>query len=324
MKAVRTVEFSGPGGLRFEDVADPVAAPQHIAVKVCATALNRADLLQTRGLYPAPPGVVQDIPGLEYSGEVAALGPGSTRFKVGDRVMGLVAGGAWAQTLVTHEREAMLVPNGLSLEHAAAVPEAFSTAFDALVTQGGMKAGSQVLVHAVASGVGTAAVQLGKLFGARIIGTGRTASKLERVKLGADGLLTSGPVFAERVKALTDGQGVDLVLELVGGDFVAESIRSMALKGTLILVGTMGGNAAALPLGLILQKRLRLQGTALRSRSLDEKITLARAVEERLLPEFASGALTPVIDDVLPMSDIARGLERMANNDTFGKLVLTW
>ena len=316
--------MTGPTGLRFEEAAAPTAGPEEITVNVRATALNRADVLQTMGLYPAPAGIVQDIPGLEYSGEVAAIGARVTRWKIGDRVMGLVGGGAWAQSVVTHEREAIRVPAEVKLEHAAAIPEAFSTAFDALVTQGGMSVGSQVLVHAVASGVGTAAVQLGRLFGARIIGTARTASKLERVGLGQDSILTSGPAFCEQVKALTDGRGVDLVLELVGGDFVPESVRSLAPKGTLLLVGLVAGASVAMPLGLVLQKRLRIQGTALRSRPLEEKIAVAQAIGARLMPGFASGALTPVIDSVLPMTDIVKGLERMAANENYGKIVLTW
>ena len=324
MKAVRAVELTGPAGLRIEEAVAPVAGPDEITVTVKATALNRADLLQTRGLYPAPAGIVQDIPGLEYSGEVASVGSRVTRWKIGDRVMGLVGGGAWAQTVVTHEREAIRVPAGVTLEHAAAIPEAFSTAFDALVTQGGMTVGSQVLVHAVASGVGTAAVQLGKLYGARVIGTARTASKLDRVALGEDAILTSGPTFAEQVKSLTGGRGVDLVLDLVGGDFVPESVRALASKGTLLLVGLVAGASVDLPLALVLQKRLRIQGTALRSRPLEEKIAVAQAIGARLMPGFASGALTPVIDSVLPMTDIVKGLERMAANENYGKIVLTW
>lgn len=324
MKALRTVEMTGPDGLRREDVPTPSPGVGEIAVAVCATALNRADLMQTLGRYPAPEGIVADIPGLEYSGEVSALGPRVTRWKVGDPVMGLVGGGAWAQTLITHEREAMRVPQGVRLEHAAAIPEAFSTAFDALVTQGGLTVGTEVLVHAAASGVGTAAIQLCRLFGARVIGTARSAPKLERLRLGPDGLLTSGAGFADQVNSLTRGRGVDLVLDLVGGDFVPESIRAMATKGTLVLVGLVGGRAVELPLHLVLQRRLRIQGTALRSRPLEEKIAVARAVETRLVPQFEAGALTPVIDSVTSMSHIVEALGRMANNDTFGKLVLTW
>ncbi len=324
MKAVRTVELTGPSGLRFEDVPTPGMGPDDIAVTVCATALNRADLLQTFGKYPAPPGAVQDIPGLEYSGLVAAVGARVTRWKVGDRVMGLCAAGAWAETVVTHERQAMPVPSTVTLEHAAAIPEAFSTAFDALVLQGGMTVNSRVLVHAVASGVGTAAVQLGALYGAHVIGTARTEAKLARVGLRDSVLTAAGPVFAERVKALTGGQGVDLVLDLVGGDFVPESLRALAHQGTVLLVGLVAGASAELPFGLMLAQRLRLVGTSLRARPLEEKAALAREFEVRLLPAFERKTLSPVVDAVLPMSDISQALQRLASNDTVGKLVLTW
>jgi NADPH:quinone reductase-like Zn-dependent oxidoreductase len=181
-----------------------------------------------------------------------------------------------------------------------------------------------VLVHAAASGVGTAAVQLCKLFSARIIGTARSASKLERLGLGRDAIVTTGAVFADQVKVLTGGRGVDLVLDLVGGEFTAESVRSLAPRGTLMLVGLVAGPTADLPLSVVLRNRLRIQGTALRSRPLEEKIAVAQEVQSRLVPHFESGALAPVIDAVMPMRDIATALARMASNETYGKLVLTW
>ncbi len=325
MKAVRTVEMSGPGGLRIEEVAAPVPGPDEVAVRVRATAINRADLLQTMGLYPAPAGTVQDIPGLEFSGEVSALGARVTRWKIGDPVMGIVSGGAWAETVTIHERQVIRAPTGVSLEHAAAIPEVFFTAYDALVLQAGMTSGSTVLVHAVASGVGTAAVQLCRLFGASVIGTARSANKLERIT----GLLgsvatTNGPVFAAQVKALTGNRGVDIVLDLVGGAFVPESIDALAHKGTIMLVGLVAGPTAGISLGGFLTKRATLKGTALRARPLEEKIALAQKFEAHVVPKFENGELAPVVDAVLPMSDIAAALSRMAKNDTFGKTILTW
>ena len=237
MRAVRLKQLTGPDGLVIEEVDPPVPGPNQIRVQVKATALNRADLLQTMGLYPAPPGVPADIPGLEYAGLVDSVGVGVTRWQVGDRVMGLVAGGAWAEQLVTHEREALHVPGQLSFEKAAAIPEAFITAFDALTLQAGMRAGQTVLIHAVASGVGTAALQWAKAIGAKAIGTSRTASKLSRVKLlGLDvGLLVdrNAPKFASQVKA-------DLALELVGGNYLPETIEAMNVGGTVMLVGLTG------------------------------------------------------------------------------------
>lgn len=326
MQAVLSRNAQGPTGLCFSEVAEPVPGPEEILVAVRATALNRADLLQTMGLYPAPSGAPPDIPGLEYSGEVAAVGTRVRRWKVGDEVMGLVAGGAWAQELVTHEREAMAMPKGLSYAEAAALPEAFATAFDALVLQGGMSLESQVLIHAVGSGVGTAALQLCTLFGARAIGTARTQAKLSRAAaLGLESaLLVEDGIFAESVRGVTLGRGCDIALDLVGGTWFPETLAAMAPGGTIMLVGLVAGAAAQVPLRTVLTKRLRVQGTVLRSRSLEEKICLARAFEQRLVPSFEKGQLKPVIDAVLPMTELTPALQRLANNDTFGKIVLTW
>ncbi len=328
MRAVRTGEPKGPAGLRLEEVAAPAPGPEELLVAVRATALNRADLLQSLGLYPAPPGVPADIPGLEYAGEVLAAGARAARFKRGDRVMGLVGGGAWAEQLVTHDREAMAIPEGLSFSDAAAIPEAFATAFDALVLQGGMTIGSRVLIHAVGSGVGTAAFQLCEAFGAQAIGTGRHQPKLDRARsLGLPNAVlvsSTGPAFAREVKDLTSGRGVDLVLDLVGGDWVPESLEALAPGGTLLLVGLVGGVVSEVPLRTVLGKRLRILGTTLRARPLEEKIALARAVESRVLPLFAAGKLKPMVDSVVPVTDVGPALSRLASNDSFGKLVLTW
>ncbi|MDP2272153.1 MAG: NAD(P)H-quinone oxidoreductase [Archangium sp.] len=326
MQAALSLNAEGPEGLRFSEVASPLPGPDEIKVRVRATALNRADLLQTMGLYPAPPGAPGDIPGMEYAGEVAAVGARVRRWSVGDRVMGLVGGGAWAQELVTHEREAMAMPAGMSFADAAALPEAFATAFDALVLQGAMTVNSEVLIHAVASGVGTAALQLCRLFGARAIGTGRNEKKLERARaMGLTRtLLVKDGAFSAQVKQLTAGRGCDIALDLVGGDWFAETIDAMAPQGTVMLVGLVAGPTAEVPLRSVLAKRLRVQGTAMRSRSLEEKIAVARAFEQRLLPSFVSGQLEPVVDAVLPMAELQPALQRLASNDTFGKLVLTW
>lgn len=316
----------GPESLRFGEVASPVPGPDEVLVKVKATALNRADLLQTMGLYPAPHGVPSDIPGLEYAGVVEAVGARVRRWKAGDAVMGIVAGGAWAEQLVTHEREALPMPAGLSFADAAAIPEAFTTAFDALVLQGGMSVGSQVLIHAVASGVGTAALQLCKRFGAQAIGTGRNAAKLARAaSLGLErSVLVEDGHFAAKVKQLTAGRGVDVALDLVGGDWTAETIDAMAPQGTMMLVGLVAGASAEVPLRSVLTKRLRIVGTVLRARPLEEKIAVARAFEQRVLPAFSTGELKPVVDALFPMKELPAALKRLAANDSFGKLVLTW
>lgn len=326
MRAV-TSDFEGPETLTFSDVPAPSPGPEELLVEVKATALNRADLLQTMGMYPAPAGVPAEIPGLEYAGVVKAVGARVQRWKVGDRVMGLVAGGAWAEQLLTHEREAMAIPSALSFAQAAAIPEAFSTAFDALVTQAGLRLGQHVLIHAVASGVGTAALQLCALYGAHALGTGRNDAKLARARaLGLHDavLVTESGEFAKQIKALTSGRGADVVLDLVGGGWFEESLKAMAPGATLMQIGLVAGARAEIPLQLVLSKRLRLIGTTLRSRPLEEKIAVARAVEAALLPAFERGALRPVIDAILPMAELAPALARLAKNDTFGKLVLTW
>lgn len=325
MRAVVSATARGPEGLTFEEVADPVAGPAEVVIAVRATALNRADLLQTLGRYPAPPGVPRDIPGLEYAGEVLGTGAQVTRWRPGDRVMGLVGGGAWAERLVAHESELVPMPGAFSFADAAAIPEAFATAWDALVTQGGLAKGTRVLVHAVGSGVGTAALQLCRWQGAPVVGTGRSAAKLERAKgLGLEHavLVTEGP-FAAEVKRCFDGRGADLALDLVGGSWFPETLEAMAPRGTVMLVGLVAGASATVPLSAILAKRLRVQGTTLRSRGLEEKSAVARELE-RLVPAFEGGALRPVVDEVLPMRELPAALQRLANNASFGKLVLTW
>ncbi|MFO0600045.1 MAG: NAD(P)H-quinone oxidoreductase [Myxococcaceae bacterium] len=325
MKAVVS-RSTGPADVRVVEVGSPAPGPDEIVVKVKASALNRADLLQVLGLYPAPHGVPADIPGLEYAGEVAQLGARVTRWKVGDRVMGIVGGGAWAEELVTHEREAIAVPDGVDLARAAAIPEAFITAFDALILQAGLTRGQSALIHAVASGVGTAALQLCRLWGAQAIGTGRNAAKLERAKqLGLEhGVLVKDGAFSAQVKQHTGGRGCQVALDLVGGAWFPQTVDCLAPGGTLMLVGLVGGVAAEAPLRQILSQKLRIVGTTLRSRALEEKIAVARQFEAQVVPAFARGALEPVIDATLPFSSVREGLDRLAANDSFGKLVLTW
>lgn len=328
MRAVRIEGRGGPEVLQLGEVAEPPCGPEEVLVRVRASAVNRADLLQCKGLYPAPWGVPSDIPGLELAGEVVAAGPRVTRHQVGDRVMGLLGGGAWAELAALHEREAVALPPGASFEKAAAIPEAFCTAFDALVLQGGLRSGEQVLIHAVGSGVGTAACQLASALGATAIGTSRSQAKLSRC--GELGLSHSilideePPRFAERVRRETQGRGADLALELAGGRYLGETLAAMAPLGRVMLVGLLAGGRAELDLATLLTRRLRLQGTVLRSRPLEEKIALAQAFERQILPLFARGQLAPVIDSVLPMEMAQQALVRLASNQSFGKIVLSW
>jgi NADPH:quinone reductase len=328
MKALRILHPGSENGIELADAPEPVVGPADLLVQVHATALNRADLLQVLGRYPPPPDVPQDIPGLEYAGTVVATGTKVLRYKSGDRVMGLVGGGGFAERLVTQEREALPIPDELDFQRAAAVPEAFLTAFDALVLQGGMRPHARVLVHAAASGVGTALLQLVHTFRGEAIGTGRSAGKLERCRTLAPfhPLVVDAdePRFADRVLALTSGQGVNVVVDLLGGRYLGESLACLASRGRVVEVGTLDGAKAEVDLRQLMGRRGQVVGTLLRSRPLEEKIALARAFEAQVLPDFASGALRPVVDAVLPVRDIRAALARMSSNASVGKLVLAW
>jgi putative PIG3 family NAD(P)H quinone oxidoreductase len=326
----RAVFYRGAGGVEVIEIANLEIRPPgagEALVEIAAAGLNRADLLQRRGLYPAPPGAPPDIPGLELAGTVAAVGPGVRAVAVGDRVMAITGGGGMSTHMVCHERELVKVPPGISVEEAAAIPEVFFTAYDALYRQGGLAFGESVLIHAVGSGVGTAALQLAGCSGARPIGTSRTRDKLERCsELGlSEGVLVGDDrAFATRVLELTDGRGVDVILDSIGGAYLEENLRALAPRGRLIMLGLMGGATGQLPLGLLLHKRASVIGTVLRARPLEEKIALAQEVSARIVPLFGIGALKPVIDAVLPISELAEAHRRMEQNQTFGKLVLRW
>lgn len=325
----RAVRIREPGGVEVLELGEvAVRAPGHgeVRVEVSAAGLNRADIMQRKGLYPAPAGAPADVPGLEFAGTVAALGEGARGWSVGDRVMGITAGGAMCERVVMHARELIPVPAAMSLTDAAAVPEVFLTAWDALFLQAKLTMGEVALVHSVASGVGTAAVQLCRAAGVRVIGTARSAEKLERVKaLGlSDGVVARDGRFADEVERLTSSRGVDVVLDAVGAAYFAENLHVMAPLGRLVMLGLMGGAQADVSLAPLLMKRLRVLGTVLRARPLEEKATLAREFTRTVLPLFASGALRPVVDAVLPMSEVGEAHARMERNDTVGKLVLVW
>lgn len=322
---MRAAVITAPGGpevLKLEERPDPTPGAWEVLVEVAASALNRADLLQRRGLYPAPAGAPSDIPGLELAGAVKAVGEHVTRLSVGDRVMGIVGGGANAELVTMHEREAVRVPDELSLSEAAAIPEAFMTAFDAAMLQAGLGAGQWVAVNAVGSGVGTALVQLARAFGAFSLGVTRTASKVESARgLGLDIGVTGG---ASELVAAAKEAGVEasVMIDLVGGKDLPKALEVLAPRGRLVLVGLVGGIRAELPLGLVLRRRLSLTGTVLRSRPLEEKLAVARTFESRVVPLIARGRLEPVIDRVLPLSQIADGHRLLESNATFGKVVL--
>lgn len=325
MKAVCIREPGGPDVLELREVEAPTPGPGEVAIDVRCTALNRADLLQRRGRYPAPPGTRPDIPGLEYAGVVAATGPGVEQDAVGRRVMGLVPGAAYAERIVAPFDQLLPIPEGIDFPRAAAIPEAFLTAWDAL-RQAGLAAGESVLVHAAGSGVGTAALQLARAMGAsRIFGT---ASESKLARLADLGLPLDVPIdyrrtsFPEVVERETARAGVDVILELVGAAYWADDLASLAHRGRLVVIGLMSGARAETDLSMILRRRLRIIGTVMRTRSADEKAGLARAAREGLLPWFEDGTVAPVVQRLFPLAEAAEAHAFMEANRNLGKIVL--
>ena len=328
MRAVLINRFGGPEVLEIQDVPAPEPGPDQVLVRVRSTALNRADLLQRQGRYAAPAGAPENIPGLEFAGEVVALGANAQRWQKGNRVMGIIGGGAHAEFVTTHQDALAAVPPNVEWSVAGAVPEVFITAHDAL-RQAGFKAGENVLVHAVGSGVGLAATQLVKALGGRAFGTSRTPDKIERAKpFGLDaGYAVAEPSALAGLAAFaqkeTGGRGFDVVLDLNGGPYFAASLEAMALRGRLVLIGGVAGGKAEIDLYQILGKRLQVIGTVLRARSLDEKIAITTAFASEVVPLLAKGTIEPVIDSVFPLEQIQDAHRRLESNETFGKVVLT-
>ncbi|CAB4627587.1 MAG: zinc-binding dehydrogenase [Actinobacteria bacterium] len=328
MKAVVLTAYGDLDVLTITDISDPVPGPEEVLVDIVATALNRADLLQRRGLYPSPPlaGFVPpapEIPGMEFSGRVAALGERVTSWSVGDEVMGIVGGGSYAQRLVIHEHQLMRIPTTVSVEDAAAIPEVWITAFDALVAQGGLTSGRTALVHAGASGVGTAAIQICKALGARVIVTASAGKLAACRELGADLAVdyASGDFVAECV-SFTNGVGIDVVLDVIGGDYVDKNIAAIRVGGRIVQVGTMGGGRTEVSIGMLLPKRASLIGTVLRARPLAEKIAITQRFSKEILPLFDSGLVKPVIDSRYALSAIAEAHAYMETNANVGKILI--
>lgn len=344
MKAVLITHFGGPEVLEIADVPAPQPGPDEVLVRVRSTALNRADLLQRLGRYAAPPGVPENIPGLEFAGEVAELGANAHRWQKGNRVMGIVGGGAQAEFVTAHQDAVAAVPANLEWSVAGAVPEVFITAHDAL-RQAEFRAGENVLIHAVGSGVGLAATQLVKALGGRAFGTSRTPDKIERAKpfgleagysVPEPSALAGLSGFAENVtrddggargggdvRGGGAGRGFDVVLDLNGGPYFAASLEAMAPGGRLVLIGGVAGGKADIDLYQILRKRLHIIGTVLRARSLEEKIAVTSAFEQQVVPLLANGTIQPVIDSIFPLDEIQDAHRRLESNETFGKVVLT-
>ena len=327
MRAVTITSFGGVAGLEIRDVPDaPRASLDRVRVRVRAAGLNRADILQRLGRYPAPPGYPQDIPGIEFAGEVEEVGDEVREWKTGDRVFGITGGGGQAEFVTVPANHLARIPDRLDWAEAAAVPEVFMTAHDALFTQCGVTLGEHVLIHAAGSGVGTAAIQLVKAAGAFAYGTSRTADKLERAKefgLTSSIVIDGDPAtFAEASKKWTGGAGVNVVLDLVGAAYLKANLQSLATKGRLIFVGTTSGSQAEMDYSIAMHKRLRIMGTSLRIRSLEEKATATRLFAEQVVPVLASGAVRSVIDRIFPMEEVRAAHERIESNESFGKVVL--
>jgi putative PIG3 family NAD(P)H quinone oxidoreductase len=312
--------------LEIQDRPVPEPKEGEILVRVRASALNRADLLQRQGHYPAPPGAPPDIPGLEFAGEVAAIGAGVSEWTAGDRVFGIVAGGGNAEFLVTDARAVAPIPSTLSWTEAGAMPEAFITAHDALVTQATVRAGEHVLIHAVGSGVGLAATQLARAWDAIPFGTARTPDKVERAReYGLEDGITVGDdmdVIVAAAERWSGGKGMEITLDLVAGPYMAANIRAASLKGRIILIGTVAGRSATIPVGMVLGKRLTLRGTVLRARTIEERRSVTASFARDVVPLLGAGALRPVVDHVFSLDDIRVAHERLESNQSFGKVVI--
>lgn len=327
---MKAVVITTPGGVDVLEVREvPSPAPPNtnqVVVRVRAAALNRADILQRRGHYPAPPGFPRDIPGLEFAGEVEAVGNEVRAWKPGKRVFGIVGGGAQAELVVVPENQLAAIPSNLDWVAAAAVPEAFITAHDALFTQARLQMAETVLVHAAGSGVGTAAIQLGRATGARMFGTSRTEDKLERAKqygLSSALVIKDDPaVLVAAVHEWTNGDGVNVILDLVGSAYLDANLSALAVGGRMMLVGTTSGSKAMLDFGKVMRKRLRIIGTVLRARSAEEKAKATSLFAAHVVPLLADGGVRPVIDSVYNMDQVREAHARMESNESFGKIIL--
>jgi putative PIG3 family NAD(P)H quinone oxidoreductase len=326
MKAAWIASFGDAEVLQMREVSRPIPGREDILVRVHASALNRADLLQRQGKYPPPAGYPVEIPGIEFAGEIAETGSSVRKWKPGQRVFGLIGGAAHAEYVTTHQDLVAEIPDNLDWTAAAAIPEAFITAHDALWIQAGLRPGETVLINAVGSGVGLAAVQLVHAVQAIPYGTSRTAAKLDQAKQYgmAEGLVVRDNFDAllATMEQLTQGRGINVMLDLVGGGYVRAGQKLMALKGRMILVGTVGGGSYELESRYVMSKRLQIRGTVMRARSLEEKIRATQAFASEVVPLLATGVLRPTIDSTFPLDEIADAHRRLESNQSAGKVVI--
>ncbi|MEK6280043.1 MAG: NAD(P)H-quinone oxidoreductase [Acidobacteriota bacterium] len=327
MKAVVITTYGGIEVLEVREVETPAPpTADRVRVRVRASSLNRADILQRLGHYPAPPGAPKDIPGLEFAGEVDLVGEEVQTWKKGQRVFGITGGGAQAEFVTVPENHLAEIPSNLDWAEAAAVPEVFITAHDALFTRANLRSGETMLVHAAGSGVGSAAVQLARAAGARTFGTSRTADKLERAKqygLSESVVVSETPEsFVTATQEWTNGRGVNVIIDLVGAPYLEANLKALATLGRMVLVGTTAGAKATLDFGLMLRKRASVIGTVLRARTTEEKATATRLFANHVVPLLADGSVRAVVDRVYRLQEVREAHTRMESNESFGKIVL--
>lgn len=323
MKAIIRTGDGDPEVLQLADLPSPEPTETQLLVDVKATALNRADLLQRRGAYPPPPGE-SEILGLEIAGTVSAIGSQVEGFSENDNVFGLVAGGGYAEQAVLDYRMAMMIPDEWRFEEAAAIPEVFFTANENIFTLGRLTAGETILIHAGGSGVGTAGIQIAKHAGARVFATTGTPEKIQNcITLGATAAINyKQSDFVAEIDRLTDGEGVDVVLDFIGAPYLNRNLQILKVKGRLLQVGLMGGSTTEIDLGVIMRRRLHVIGSVMRPQSLDEKIAITKRFVERWLPELKNGTLRPIIDKVFPLAKACQAHQYMEDNRNFGKIIL--
>jgi NADPH:quinone reductase len=323
MTAIGIPKPGGPDALVPEQRPVPKPGPNEILVKVAAAGVNRPDVAQRTGNYPPPPGA-SDIPGLEIAGDVVALGAGATRFKIGDRVMALVPGGGYAEYCTAHETHALPVPPSLSMNEAAGVPETFFTVWHNVFERGALKAGETLLIHGGSSGIGTTAIQLAKAFGAKVIVTAGSKEKCDAcLKLGADHAIDyKTEDFVAKTKAVTGGAGANVILDMVGGDYIERNYEAAAIEGRIVQIAFLGNPKANVDFRRIMLKRLTHTGSTLRARAIEDKAAIARALEAKVLPLLRDGKVKPLMDSVYPLTKASEAHARMEASHHIGKIVL--
>ncbi|MDZ4369449.1 MAG: NAD(P)H-quinone oxidoreductase [Afipia sp.] len=324
MTAIAISKPGGPEVLVPEQRPVPKPGPNEILIKVAAAGVNRPDVLQRLGLYPVPPGA-SDLPGLEISGEVVALGDRVTNRKIGDKVMSLVAGGGYAEYCITHETHAMSVPKGLSMTEAGAIAETLMTVWHNVFERGGLKPNETLLIHGGSSGIGTMAIQMAKAHGAKVFVTVGGQDKVDAcLKLGADAAINyKTEDFVERIKTLTDGAGVNVILDMVGGDYIDRNYEAAAVEGRIVQIAFLGGSKATPNFAKLMMKRLHHTGSTLRPRSVADKAAMVSAIEAKAMPWFADGRVKPLMDSSFPLKDASKAHARMESSQHIGKIVLT-